>query len=134
MQNGTLNGHEELLEEESLGRPWLAARLGISSARVDGLRRSGELFGVRPPGRSDHLYPSWQFGADGRPLASIPRVLRTARDSGLGEVELYRVLRRREGLTGGRDLVDALLEGREEHVLAAVRGAGNGNGSRNGSH
>jgi hypothetical protein len=127
MTTTNLSGREATLEEESLSRPWLAARLGISSAQLDGRRRAGELFGVRPAGRMDHLYPAWQFDADGRPLPSIPRVLRAARDSGLGEVELYRVLRRRDGLTGDRTLVDALRDGREAHVLAAVRAAANGN-------
>ena len=106
----------------------LAARLGVPSSQVDRMRRSGELFGVRPPGRWEHLYPAWQFNGDGKPLASVLRVLRAARDAGLDEVELYGVLSRRSGLTGNRTLVDVLREGGEEHVLAAVRAAGNGNG------
>ena len=126
MKAATMNGHLGLLEEESLARPWLAARLGVSSAQVDRMRRAGELFGVRPPGRWEHLYPAWQFNGDGKPLASVPRVLRAARDAGLGEVELYGVMRRRSGLTGRRTLVDVLREGGEEHVVAAVRAAANG--------
>jgi hypothetical protein len=130
MKATTMNGHLALLEEESLARPWLAARLGVPSAQVDRMRRSGELFGVRPPGRWEHLYPAWQFNSDGKPLASVLRVLRAARDAGLGEVQLYEVLNRRSGLTGNRTLVDVLREGGEEHVLAAVRAAANGNGHR----
>lgn len=113
------------LEEESLARPWLAARLGIQPARVDSLRRSGELLGVRPPGRWEHLYPAWQFNGEGKPLASVPRVLRAAREAGLDENELYELLSRRSGLTGQRTLVDVLREGGEDHVIAAVRQAGN---------
>jgi hypothetical protein len=126
MKAATMNGHLALLEEESLGRPWLAARLGIPSARVDRMRREGELIGVRPPGRWEHLYPAWQFDGAGKPLASISRVVRAAREAGLGEVELYTVLQRRSGLTGSRTLVDILREGGEQHVLAAIRAAGNG--------
>ena len=130
MKATTMNGHLARLEEESLARPWLAARLGVASAHVDRMRRAGELLGVRPPGRWEHLYPAWQFNGDGKPLASVPRVIRAARDAGLDEVELYEVMQRRSGLTGSRTLVDVLLDGGEEHVLAAVRAAsGNGNGS-----
>ena len=57
-------------------------------------------------------------------------MLRAARDAGLDEVELYEVLQRRSGLTGQRTLVDVLRDGGEEHVLAAVRTAANGNGHR----
>jgi hypothetical protein len=128
MKATTMNGHLALLEEESLARPWLAARLGVPSAHVDRMRRAGELFGVRPPGRWEHLYPAWQFNGDGKPLASVPLVLRAAREAGLGEVELYGVLRRRSGLTGERTLIDVLRDGGEQHVLAAVRAAANGNG------
>ncbi len=130
MKAATMNGHLALLEEESLGRPWLAARLGVPSARVDRMRREGELLGVRPPDRWEHLYPAWQFDGDGKPLASVSRVVRAAREAGLNEIELYEVLQRRSGLTGGRTLVDVLRDGGEDHVLAAVRAAANGNGSR----
>jgi hypothetical protein len=128
MNATTMHGHLAFLEEESLARPWLAARLGVPSAQVDRLRRAGELFGVRPPGRFEHLYPAWQFNGDGKPLESLPRVLRAAREAGLSEVELYQVMRRRVGLSGGRTLVDVLRDGGEERVLAEVRDAGNGNG------
>jgi hypothetical protein len=130
MNAATMNGNLALLEEESLSRPWLAARLGVPSARIDRMRRDGHLLGVRPPGRWEHLYPAWQFNGDGKPLASVLRVLRTARAAGLDEVKLYEVLNRRSGLTGNRTLVDVLREGGEEHVLAAVRAAANGNGHR----
>ena len=106
MKATTMNGHLALLEEESLARPWLAARLGIPSAHIDRMRREGALLGVRPPGRWEHHYPAWQFDGDGKPLASISRVVRAAREAGLDEVELYEVLQRRSGLTGRRTLVD----------------------------
>ncbi len=128
MSGTTSNGHLALLEEESLSRPWLAARLGLASAQVDRMRRAGELLGVRPGGRWEHLYPAWQFDADGQPLASVRRVLRAAREAGLGDDELYQVLRRRSGLTGQRTLVDVLRDGEEAHVLSAVRAASQANG------
>ena len=59
----------------------------------------------------------------------MPRVLRAAREAGLGEAQLYRVLRRRTGLTGQRTLVDALRDGEEAHVLSAVRAASVANGN-----
>jgi len=129
MNGRSMNGHLAILEEESLARPWLAARLGVPSARVDRMRRAGELFGVRPPGRFEHLYPAWQFNGDGKPLPSLSRILGAARDAGLDDVELYQVMRRRSGLTGQRTLVDVLRDGGEEHVLRAVRAAANGNGN-----
>ena len=133
MNGRTMNGSLALLEQESLARPWLAARLGVSSARVDRMRRSGELFGVRPPGRWEHLYPAWQFNGDGvTPRPSVPRVIRAGREAGLDDVELYVVLQRRSGLTGQRRLVDVLVDGDEEHVLKAVRTAAAANGNGNG--
>jgi hypothetical protein len=122
----TMNGSLARLEEESLAGPWLAARLGIPAARLDALRRSGEILGVRPAGRWEHLYPAWQFNGDWKPLASVPRIVRAARAAGLDDVGLYEVLSRRSGLTSGRTLVDVLRDGGEEHVLAAVRRAADG--------
>jgi hypothetical protein len=115
-----ITGSLARLEEESLAQPWLAARLGVPGERVDALRRSGELFGVRPPGRWEHPYPAWQFNGSGKPLASLPRVLRAAREAGLDDVELYDLLSRRSGLTSRRTLVDVLLEGGEDHVMRAI--------------
>jgi hypothetical protein len=126
MKDTTMNGHLAPLEEESLARPWLAARLGIPSAEVDRMRRAGELFGVRPPGRFEHLYPAWQFNGDGKPLPSVRRVVRAAYEAGLSDIELYAVMRRRAGLTSGQTLIDVLREGGEERVLAVVRTSGNG--------
>ncbi|MDP8911755.1 MAG: hypothetical protein M3M94_06800 [Actinomycetota bacterium] len=79
---------------------------------------------MRPPGAIDHLYPGWQFGADGKPLAVIPRVLAAARAAGIDDVRLYELMNRRVGLSDRRRLVDMLREGREEHVLDAIRAAG----------
>jgi hypothetical protein len=121
-----MNGYLALLEEESLARPWLAARLGVQSAEIDRMRRAGELIGVRPPGRFEHLYPSWQFNGEGKPLPSVGRIVRAARERGIGEIELYGIMQRRAGLMSGKTLVDVLRDGGEERVLAVVRAARTG--------
>ena len=120
----TTNGRALL--DEGLSGPWLAARLGVPSSRLDRMRRAGELLGVRAAGRWDYVYPAWQFGGDGQPLASIPRVLRTARAAGLGDAQLYEVLTRRVGLLGDGTVADVLRDGNEEYVVAVVRQAANG--------
>jgi hypothetical protein len=48
-----------------------------------------------------------------------------ARESGIDEARLYDLLTTPLGLRdGGRRLVDLLLEGRDDEVVAAVRSAG----------
>ncbi|MBD0330743.1 MAG: hypothetical protein ICV64_11655 [Thermoleophilia bacterium] len=106
-------------EVVGLTTPWLATRLGLQSAQVDAMRRGGELLAVR---RDDGqwVYPSWQFGRDGRPLASIPRVVAAARARGIADERLTELLSARAGLTGDGRLVDALRAGREDEVLRAL--------------
>jgi hypothetical protein len=111
------------LRSEGLSTSWLATRLGVQPAHVDALRREGALFGVRPPGTHEHLYPAWQFargGTEAKP--DVKRVLGAARAAGIGELELLRLLERREGL-GRQRLVDALRAGRVDYVLAQIRDA-----------
>src|SRR5918992_852476 len=100
-----------------LTTPWLATRLGLQSAQVDALRRSGELLGVR---RADgqYVYPAWQFDRGGRTLAALPRLIAAARAKGIDDERLVEILQRRSGLTGDdRRLVDALRAGREDDVI-----------------
>jgi hypothetical protein len=105
---------------------WLAMKLGIEPREIDVRRRSGELLGV-PAGKGiEYVYPAWQFDAAGNPLPSVGRVIRAAREAGIDPTRLDELLLRREGMTGGARLLDALREGREEHVLAAIRRAGAG--------
>ena len=53
---------------------------------------------------------------------SVARVVAAARESGVDESRLYDVLTMQLGLReGGRRLVDLLLEGRDDEVVAAVR-------------
>jgi hypothetical protein len=76
---------------------------------------------VRPQGRWDYVYPAWQFGGDGEPLASIARVIAAGRAAGLDDADLYDLLSRRVGLIGSGTLADMLRDGGEDRVLAMVR-------------
>ena len=108
------------LQDESLTGPWLAARLGVDTARLDLLRREGELIGVRLPGDQTWFYPAWQF-KNGRPRLLVPAMNRAAREAGLDELRLYEVMTMRLGLGGERRLADLLVEGEDEAVLAGIR-------------
>jgi hypothetical protein len=102
---------------------WLASRLAIDPARIDAMRRAGELIAVREPGSTEWQYPAWQFDG-GKPRPSVIRVVTAARESGLDEAQLYELLTTPLGLRDrGRTLVDLLEEGREDEVVAAVRAA-----------
>src|SRR5829696_10288282 len=89
---------------------WLAMKLGVEPRRLDVRRRAGELLGVRA-GSDDYLYPTFQFDAGGRTLPGVARVIETARAGGLDDEELYALLLRRDGMTGGTRLSDALRAG-----------------------
>jgi hypothetical protein len=108
----------------TLPATWLASRMAVDPARIDALRRAGELIAVREPGSTEWRYPAWQFDS-GKPRPSVARVVAAARESGIDESRLYDVLTAQLGLRdGGRRLVDLLLEGREDEVVAAVRSSG----------
>jgi len=108
----------------ALTTSWLAAKLGTQSARVDAMRRAGELYAFRPPGSQEYLYPAWQFDERGRPLPIVERLIRTAREAGLDDAALEGVLNRRAGLVGGRRLWELVASGAGEHVLDVVEAAG----------
>jgi hypothetical protein len=108
---------------DALSASWLAARLGEEPARIDAMRRAGELIGFLPEGAWEHYYPVWQFDDEWRPLPSVPRIVEAARRAGLSESRLYQVLNSRLGLGDRRRLANLLREGREDHVLEAVRSA-----------
>jgi hypothetical protein len=112
------NGHGA-----GLTTPWLATRLGLQPAVIDGRRRAGELFGLRREGELDYWYPAWQWEADGVPRPIVPRMIQAAREQGLSDERLGKLLLRKSGLTSGRRVLDDLLDGRDEAVLAAVRSA-----------
>jgi len=112
--------------DDCLSASWLSARLAIDVARIDAMRRSGELFAVRPPGSAEWLYPGWQL-SEGAPRPLIQRILAVARERGLDDARLYDVLTMRAGLgrRGGteRRLADLIAAGEDEQVIAAVRSA-----------
>ncbi|MDF2748970.1 MAG: hypothetical protein K0T00_145 [Gaiellaceae bacterium] len=112
---------DKRLLEESLTGSWLSSRLGVGTHRLDAMRRGGELLGVRRPGGQDYLYPSWQFDADGKPRAVLPRLIAAARGRGVSDDRLYEILTSRAGLSGTTRLADELRDGREDYVLAVVR-------------
>lgn len=113
----------ETRDAAALPASWLAQRLAVDPARIDAMRRAGELIAVRERGSTEWLYPAWQFDA-GKPRAGVARVVAAARETGLDEWTLYDVLTTPLGLRAhGRRLVDLLLDGREDEVVAAVRAA-----------
>lgn len=114
---------EDRIRRDCLSASWLAERLALEPARLDAMRREGELIAVRPENSHEYFYHVWQFDEDWQPLPAVPRVVRAAREIGLPENRLYDVLNARAGLAGGRRLADAMRKGGDEHVLAAVRSA-----------
>ena len=108
----------------TLPATWLASRMAVDPARIDGMRRAGELIAVREQGSTEWRYPAWQFDA-GKPRPSVARIVAAARESGVDDARLYEILTMQLGLrTDGERLVDLLLTGREDEVVAAVRAAG----------
>ncbi len=102
----------------SLSTAWLGARTGLDPARVETLRRRGELLGVRAG--DQYAFPSWQFGPDGEPLPALARVVSVARSAGIDDERLVQLLSARQGLGGSRCLGDALRDGNVEHVVSVV--------------
>jgi hypothetical protein len=107
------------LAAESLSTSWLASRLGSQPARIESMRRAGELLGIRSAS-GEYLYPGWQFDRQGKPLPVVRDLIRTARAAGLDDNGLYEVLSRRTGMSGRR-LADHVRNGDPEYVLRAVR-------------
>ena len=107
----------------TLPATWLAERAAVDPARIDVLRRGGELIAVREPGSMEWRYPAWQFEG-GKPRMSIARIVAVARERGLDDTRLFDLMTAPLGLRDeGRTLVDLLLEGREDEVVAAIRSA-----------
>ena len=106
-----------------LSASWLSTKLGVDTVRIKALRRAGELLAVRPGGSGEWRFPAWQFDEHGDVRPDVARVLEAARRRGLDSEQLDALLRRRSGMTSGGRLLDDLLAGRVEHVLAAVETA-----------
>ena len=62
---------------ETLPATWLAERAAVDPAKIDALRRAGELIAVREPGSTEWRYPAWQFDR-GKPRTSVARVVASA--------------------------------------------------------
>jgi len=107
---------------DCLTASWLAARLAVDPAKIDAMRRAGELIAVREEGSTEWRYPAWQLEGMA-PRKGIARIVAAAREAGLDEARLYDLLTAPLGLrrVGRRRLVDLLLEGREDEVVEAVR-------------
>jgi len=108
---------------DCLSASWLAERLAIDPARIDAMRRAGELIAVREEGSTEWRYPAWQLEGMA-PRKGIARIVAAAREAGLDEAGLYEALTAPLGLRGEQRLVDLLLGGRDEDVVRAVRTAG----------
>ena len=113
----------EAHRSDELSGAWLAARMGVDPARLDALRRGGELIAVREPGSYEWRYPAWQFESS-RPRPGVARVVAAAREAGVGEAQLHDLMTRPLGLgrADRRRLCDLLVEGRVDEVVAAIRG------------
>lgn len=109
--------------DRAMSASWLSTRWGVDTVRINAMRRSGELLAVRPAGSLEWRYPSWQFAGDGSVKPDVARVLAAARERGIDSERLTEILHRRSGMTGSARLVDELLAGHVDHVLAAVRAA-----------
>jgi len=111
---------------DCLSASWLSASLAIDVARIDAMRRSGELMAVRPEGSTEWLYPAWQLSG-GTPRPVVRRLLVAAKEAGLDERRLYDVLTAPLGLgaraEGARRLADLIVDGGDDQVVAAVRSA-----------
>ena len=113
----------ETRHPDLLPATWLAERMAVDPARIDVMRRGGELIAVREPGSTEWSYPAWQFHA-GKPRQGVARVVATARECGIDDGRLYELMTSPLGLRdGGRRLADLLVDGREDDVVAAVRAA-----------
>ena len=107
--------------DRALSASWLSTRWGVDTVRINAMRRAGELLAVRPAGTPEWRYPSWQFDSDGSVKPDVARVLAAARERGIDSEQLSEMLQRRSGLTGSTRLLDDLLAGRVDHVLASIR-------------
>ncbi len=106
---------------ECLSASWLAERLAVDPARIDGMRRAGELVAVRDEGSTEWRYPAWNLEGE-QPRQGIARIVAVAREAGLDETAIYDALVAPRGLRGEQRLVDLLLAGRVDDLVRTLRG------------
>jgi hypothetical protein len=111
------------VQQQSIRGSDLGRQLGVSRQRLQQLREAGKLLGVQPPLRSEHWYPAWQFGDDGRVREVVPRLLASAREAGLSPLQLHLLMTNAEAGVDGRPLVD-LLDSQPDEALEVVEGSG----------
>lgn len=121
------------IEERSLAGYGLQEQLGVSRQRLGQLRKEKKLLGVRLPLRREVYYPLWQFGEDGRPLRSLPRLIEASEEAGLGTLALDALMAIPSAMDVGEnqtpaDLLRAGDPEAEDYVLAAVRASLSGGG------
>lgn len=77
------------LEERSVSGEALSARVGVKRQRLEQLRSTGRLLGIRIPFRRSYYYPVWQFDpATGEMLPQICDLQRTATEVGMDHLAL----------------------------------------------
>lgn len=106
--------------EPALTQSWLASRLGTQPAMIAAMRRAGQLIGV-PADDGGVLYPSWQFGADGKPLPVVQRLRATAERAGIDERRLNELMTMRSGLTSSHRLADAVGTKADDEIVATIQ-------------
>lgn len=111
------------VQQESVRGSELGKQLRLSRQRLQQLREGGKLLGLRPPLRSEHWYPRWQFDDDGRVREIVPRLLASARETRLSPLQLHLLMTSAEAGIDGRPLVD-LLDSRPDEVVEVVEGSG----------
>jgi hypothetical protein len=108
-------------DRPALSASWLGSRWGVDPVAVDVRRRAGEVVATRDAGSEEWRYPVWQFDEAGDVRPEVARVLTSAREAGVRPAQLAALFDRRLGLSGGRTMLDALLEGDERPLLAELR-------------
>ena len=102
---------------------WLAFRLGVDPARIESMRKAGELYAVRDESRGEWHYPSWQFDSAGQTKPAVAEFLASARREKIAPAELTDLLDRRVGLAGGKRVLDLFLNGGDKNVFRDARRA-----------
>jgi hypothetical protein len=110
-------------QEPALSQSWLASRLGTQPAKIAAMRRAGQLVGI-PAEDGGVLYPSWQFGSNGKPLPVVPRLRAAAERAGIDERRLNELLTMRSGLTSSHRLADALGTTADDEIVTAIERSG----------